>query len=536
LDLRLSGIRNRYEVDSWSTSTFFICLLVLSPIMALMIGLFQPAEWWSHLSETLLRGYITQTLWLTLSVTGLSLLMAVPSAWLISHFEFPGRRMFEWAMVLPLAVPTYVAAFVYMDFSEHFFPLLIQIRSTYGVDVYLWAESFMRKGLLALFMAGVLYPYLYLSLKSSFQRQQQEVLEAASLLGRKPSSIFFTIALPLARPALIAGISLIVMEVVNDYGAVHFFGVPTLTVGIFRTWRDFGDLTSSVRLATGLVACILIFLSLEHAQRGRALYTEGSKQSRPMARTRIRSRTVPFVWLACGLPLLIGFLYPVTQLSLWLLDATSDGEFGELVHRILNSLGLSLATAAFLTLAALLIAYTLRLHPNLPLRNLVSVASVGYAIPGAVIAVGIMSCSSLLRLPAFLATGSVGAILIAYAARFLAVPLHPIRASMQRVCGNLDLASRVLGHSPGSTLCRINLPLLRGSLISAMLLVFIDILKELPLTMILRPAQFETLALLAFSRAKEDRLYDTALPSLMIILLATLGLVVMNRLANGRKS
>jgi len=527
-----ASIKTKYEVDSWSTSTFLFCILVLSPVAALMFGLFQPAEWWSHLSETLLQGYILQTVWLIMSVTGLSLLMAVPSAWLISHFEFPGRKFFEWGMVLPLAVPTYVAAFVYMEFKEGLFPFLIHIRSTHGVDAYLWMEAFTRKGILALFMAGVLYPYLYLSLKASFQRQQQEVLEAASLLGRTPASIFFTIALPLARPALIAGISLIIMEVVNDYGAVDFFGVPTLTVGIFRTWRDFGDLTSAVRLATGLVACILILLSLEHAHRGRALYSEGSKQCRPLAKTLIRTRTVPFVWLACGLPLLIGFVYPVLKLFLWLLDATSGEELQELLNRMLNSLGLSLATAAFLTVAALLITYTLRLHPIRPLRNLVSMASIGYAIPGAVIAVGVMSWSRILNLPAFLATGSVGAILIAYTARFLAVPLQPIRASMQRVCGNLDMASRVLGHSAGSTLCRINLPLLKGSLISAMLLVFIDILKELPLTMILRPAQFETLALLAFSRAKEDRLYDTALPSLMIILLATVGLIVMNRLSN----
>lgn len=518
------------EVDSWSTSTSLICLLVLCPVIALMIGLFQPAEWWSHLAETLLPGYLAQTLWLTFTVALLSVAMAVPSAWLISHFDFPGRKAFEWAMVLPLAVPTYVAAFVYMEFSELLFPLLIKIRSTYGVDAYLFAEAFFRKGILATFMAGVLYPYLYLSLKSSFQRQQQEVLEAASLLGRKPSSIFFTIALPLARPALIAGISLIIMEVVNDYGAVHFFGVPTLTVGIFRTWRDFGDLNSSVRLATGLVAGILILLTLEHAQRGRALFTEGSKQCRPMTRSRVRARNLPLVWLACGCPLLIGFLYPVIKLLQWLVDASGVSDFGELFQRMLTSLGLSLLTAVVLSSAALLIAYSLRLHPTRPLRNLVSFASVGYAIPGAVIAVGVMSWFNILHLPSFLATGSVGAILIAYMARFLAVPLHPIRASMQRLCGNLDQASRVLGHRPISTLRRVNLPLLKGTMVSATLLVFIDILKELPLTMILRPAQFETLALLVFSRAKEDRLYDTALPSLLIILLATIGLILLNRL------
>lgn len=521
-------------MDFWSTSAFLWCVLLTLPFPALLLGLFlgESDGEWPHIREYLLTGYVLNTLWLVGVVAALSVLMAVPAAWLTSHFDFPGRKWLEWAMVLPLAIPTYVAAFVYKEIPHAATPLLMSVRDRFGPDAFLLAEGVIRKGTLAVFMAGVLYPYLYLSLRASFRVQRKGVVEAAHLLGRGPSSVFFSVALPLARPALIAGLGLIVMEVVNDYGAVHFFSVPTLTVGIFRAWTDFGDLGSAVRLAGAVLGGVLLLFLVEHLQRGRAKFAEEVSDSTPLRHRRLGRLPGIIALAACGIPLFIGFVYPIVRLSLWAAqswDRVNLSIVGELVG---NSLALALGTAILLTVLSVWLAYANRLHANRRLRRAIAIASTGYAIPGAVIAVGMMTLAGFIQphVGGLMLTGSVGVIGFAYMVRFLAVALHPVRAAMERTCGSLDAASRLLGHSPLDTLWRVNLPLVRGTLVSVTMLVFVDILKELPLTMILRPANFETLAIHAYSLAWEDRIPECAVPSLMIIVLAGLGLFALNKL------
>lgn len=519
-------------MDLWSASAFLWCLLLTIPLLALLLGIRQTGGEWPHIRETLLQGYVLNTLWLVIAVAVLSVGMAVPAAWLTSHFDFPGRQWLEWALVLPLAIPTYVAAFVYIEVPEAAIPLLIRIRGAHGVDAFLFAEAFIRKGTLALFMAGVLYPYLYLSLRASFRVQRRGVIEAAHLLGRSPTSVFFSVALPLARPALVAGIGLIVMEVVNDYGAVHFFSVPTLTVGIFRAWTDFGDLASAVRLAGIVLSGILLLLLLEHLHRGRARFAEDVSDSTPLRYRRLGRLPGLAALAVCLAPLILGFLYPLGRLMVWAFQSRHLIDRSIVWDRIGNTLSLALVTALILTLLSVWLVYAHRLHPLPWLRRSIAVASMGYAIPGAVIAVGMMMLAGGLQphMGGVMLTGSVGIIGFAYMVRFLAVALHPVRAAMERVCGSLDSASRLLGHSPLDTLFRVNLPLVRGTLVSVTMLVFVDILKELPLTIILRPANFETLAIHAYSLAKEGRIPECAAPSLMIVFLAALGLFALNKM------
>lgn len=524
--------RTLREVDGWSTSAFVLCALILLPLAVLIVSLGEPGPMWGHIADTLLTEYVLNTLWLVAAVGGLSLLMAVPAAWLLCTFDFPGRRWLEWAMVLPLAIPTYVAAFVYMRVPEAAIPLFIRIRAAFGVDTYLFAEAALRKGLLSLFMAGVLYPYLYLSLRAAFMVQRRGVIEAAHLLGRGPASVFFSVALPLARPALIAGLSLIVMEVLNDYGAVYFFGVPTLTQGIFRVWTGLNDLSSAVQLAGWMMLGILALLVAESLHRGRAKFAESAGDSAPLAHRKLRPLQAAGALLCCLTPLTIGFILPLLQLLRW--AALSLDGFGNagMWRRMGHSLALSLGAAAVLTVVSVLLVYAGRLHPLRGLRQLIRVASMGYAVPGAVIAVGVMMLFGLLerRFDWLRLSGTVFAIGFAYVVRFLAVPMQPVRAAMDRVCGSLDAASRLLGRSPGNTLFRINLPLIRGTLFSVTMLVFVDILKELPLTMILRPVNFDTLATLSFGLAKEGRIQECAIPSLMIVFLAGIGLFGLNRM------
>jgi iron(III) transport system permease protein len=527
-----------HELDLWSGLAFVLCLLILLPLLALLLGMRERGPLWEHLAGTVLSGYVINTLWLTVSVALLSILMAVPAAWLLSHFEFPGRPVLEWAMVLPLAVPTYVAAFVYKQIPEAAIPLLIHIRSTYGIDTYLFAEAFIRKAVLALFMAAVLYPYLYLSLRAAFMVQRRGVIEAAQVLGRGPTSVFFSIALPLARPALIAGVSLIGMEVLNDYGAVYFMGVPTLTVGIFRTWTGLGDLASAVRLAGLMMLGILIVLGLESRHRGRARFSETADDSTPFLRHCLSRRASITALLTCLIPLSLGFIVPLLQLFHWAYLSTLA--YGNTIpwQRMGHSLTLSLGAATVLTLISVVLIYAQRLHPVRWLQQPIRLAGLGYAIPGAVVAVGVMIFLGYIdqRFTTFTFIGSVHAIGFGYVVRFLAVGIHPVRAGMERVCGSLDAASRILGHSPTYTLFRINLPLIRGTLLAVTMLVFVDILKELPLTMILRPVDFDTLATLAFGLANDSRIQECAIPSLLIIFLATLGLFGLNRMLRPAKT
>lgn len=513
----------RHRPDGWSGTALLICLIILLPLLALLTGIRQPAPSWPHLTHTVLAGYVWNTLWLILSVAGFSLLMAVPSAWLLTQFDFPGRRVLEWAVVLPLAVPTYVAAFVYRQIPEAAIPLLIRIRSAFGPDIFLLAEGLIRKGTLALFMAAVLSPYLYLSLRAAFSVQKRGVIEAARLLGRGPGSVFFTVALPLARPALTAGLCLIIMEVINDYGAVYFMGVPTLTVGIFRTWTGLGDLSAAVRLAGLILLGVFLILAVEQRQRGRARFSDAASSAPPVYHRPISGVKAWLCTLVCLMPFLIGFLIPLGQLLRWAWMSLQQAAFPFPWARMGHSLGLSLGAALLLTVLAVLLVYAQRLHPVRWLRYPVRAACMGYAIPGAVVAVGVM-----IFLGRFGLIGSLYAIGFGYLVRFLAVGVQPVSAGMERVCGSLDEASRVLGCPPGTTLLRINLPLIRGTLFSVTMLVFVDILKELPMTMILRPVDFDTLATLAFGLANESRIQACALPSLMIIFLAAAGLFSLN--------
>ncbi|HSH16873.1 MAG TPA: iron ABC transporter permease [Verrucomicrobiae bacterium] len=535
--------RFRHEVDFWSTSTALLALLILVPLAAVLVGLGRTGPEWSHIAETVLNTYVLNTLVLIATVSVLSLLMALPTAWLVAAFEFPGRRFFEWALILPLAIPTYVAAFAYMKVPEAAIPLLVGIRNSFGPETYVQAELLLRYGLLSLLLAGVLYPYVFISARASFSRQQGSVIEAAQILGRRPGAVFLTIALPLARPAIVAGLSLTIMEVVNDYGAVHFFGVPTLTEGIFRTWFGLGDRASAVRLAGIVMVVIFVFLVGERLQRGRARFAEDSTHARPLARRRLSPGRGVLATLLCLGPLCIGFLIPFLQLLYWAFGLDGPRLLRSWQH-LGNSMWLSLATAAVVTLIALVFAYAWKLHNVRWLRTLGRLATMGYAVPGAVVALGVMLCLGWLDerlsgwggrfgLPVVFLSGTVLAIGFAYVVRFLAVSFQPMHAGMERICGSLDEASRVLGKPPLATLWRVNLPLLRGTMLAALMLVFVDILKELPLTLILRPANFETLATIAFGMASEGRIQESALPSLLIILLGATGLMLLNRFMAG---
>lgn len=527
--------KKQLQTDFWSVAVVLCALLLLAPLIAVFIGVFQPTEEWQHLASTVLPGYLLNTLILILGVGLVSVLFAVPTAWFVATYEFPTRRFWKWALVMPLAVPTFASAFAYLDVLELSIPLIVKVREVWGFDASQWIERLVRYGMLILLLSSVLYPYLYLSLRSTFSKQQGVYFEAGRMLGKRPASIFRRIALPMARPTLIAGLSLVVMEVVNEYGAVNLFGVPTLTEGIFRTWFGLGDRASGLRLAVIVVVLVFAVLAFEVWQRRRLRYVEGAQSNIAHRRVRLCWRRAWLIVVLCALPVLIGFIFPVLRLIYWAIVATDTFDFVGFLSQAGSSLGLALMTALSLSIVAFFLAFSVRVRGDSSVGKLVQSATLGYAIPSVVTAVGVMVLlGSIDQLFAdsslsLVLSGSLFAIGFAYMVRFMTVAYQPLNGSMQAVCSTLHEASRTLGQGNWKSLTRIHWPLLRINILACATLVFIDIMKELPLTLVLRPSDFETLATFAFGFAKEGYIYDCALPSLLIILLGVWGLLVIER-------
>ncbi len=524
---RARAVISRYG-DGWFIGSLALATVLVLPLIFLVFSALQPAESWEHLARTVLGGYIGNTLFLMAGVAILSTALALPAAWLVAAADFPGRAIFQWLHLLPLAVPTYIAAYTAYEILQGAIPILLEIRKAFGIDWYLRAESTLRYGVLIFFLAGVLYPYLFLALQSAFRRQSESLLEAARTLGRSPRAIFVTISLPMARPALVAGLALISMEVLNEYGAIHFLGVSTLTEGIFRTWFGLNDPISAVRLASLAIAFVFFLLWLEKSSRSQALYTTCRTSTRPRKPVILKGWRAGLAIGICIFPLLGGLAYPVYILLTWAIGSGFDlpARTGQ---AFFQSAMLSGGAALLVLAMALLLNFAVRLHKQPVFQALTQLPALGYAVPGAVIGAGILMLGQETYAHlGWVLSGTFPALLLGYSLRFLAVAYHPLNSSMTQLCGRLEEASRCLGHGPASTLRRIHLPLLSPVMIGIGILAFVDILKELPLTLILRPAGLETLSTRIFGLASEGRLEDCAAPALLLMALAAAGILLGN--------
>ncbi len=537
--------RLRVNLTPWTVATLVVVALMLLPVLAIFVGVFGPSsDTWRHLASTVLVDYVVNSLLLVAGVGLLTLVMGISTAWLVTTCEFPGRRIFEWGLILPLAIPTYIIAFTYAEILSH----TGFVQSTLQLVLPPETTARVRVGLMSLpgagvMMALVLYPYVYLITRSSFQKQSGGILETSRILGKSAWATFFQVALPMARPALVAGVTLVLMEVLNEYGAVRYFGVSTFTTGIFRAWFALGDGPAAVRLSGCLLLLVFALILAERLQRGRARFDGGSGRYRPLVPFRLRGWRGMAAFTVCFLPVALGFLLPVGQLLVWAVSVAPEALDRRFLTLALNSFGLAVVAALLAVMAAVLIVYATRLSPTPILRFASRASSLGYSVPGAVIAVGVMIPFLWLdrRLMGLLQgvtgspvglilTGTVAALVFAYVVRFLAVALNPVDSGFERVCGNLDETSRSLGMPPLRTLWKVDLPLLRGTLVSAGLLVFVDVLKELPLTLILRPFDFDTLATRAFQLASDEQVARSALPALLIILVAMVPVILLSRI------
>tara|TARA_B100000003_G_scaffold39321_1_gene33476 strand:- start:1934 stop:3592 length:1659 start_codon:yes stop_codon:yes gene_type:complete len=525
-----------FKLNGWTVVSLLVGLFIFFPIGEILLSMNSQSSNWSHLKETVLLTYFLNSFILVFGTAFISLIFGVSSAWLISNYQFKYGKILEWALVLPLAIPTYIAAYAYFDILEMFNPLLVWVRNSINIEAMQLLNDSLVYFVTILVMSSVLYPYIYLLARSAFLKQGKQLRDAAKTLGYNEKSVFWKIALPMARPAIIAGVSLVVMETLNDYGAVKHFGIPTFTSGIFRTWLGMGDLVGALQLSAVLIFFIFLLLALEKQARSRSKYHD-SLHSKPTSKKIILNKNKSTAAIACCLtPLILGFVIPLFRLMSWAWISRDKASALVSIEMISNSLGLSIISSISIVLIALLLVFTSRYFNSYVINFSNRLATLGYSIPGAVIAIGILLFTAQINaVTNFVLTGSLVLLIFAYIVRYLAVACQPINAGIETNCDSLNNASKSLGSSTYTSLRLVNIPLIKNTLITAGLLVFIDIIKELPLTLILRPFNFETLSTATFDLSSQAQIIEASLPALCMIAVVLVPLVYLNyRLDNSR--
>ena len=527
-----------------TAASLSIAALVVLPVLAVLANVFaDTGQVLDRLVAAALADYVVNTLVLMAGVALGAGVIGTAAAWLVAMYRFPGRDWLEWALLLPFAAPAYVLAYVYTDLLDYAGPVQTALRALFGWSRhdYWFPDIRSTAGAVAL-LSLTLYPYVYLLARAAFLTQSSAALEAARTLGHGPWAGFFRVALPMARPGIAAGLTLALMETLADFGTVEFFAVRTFTTGIYRTWFLHGSPEAAAQLASMLLVFVVAVFAFEHASRGRARYHGAGNRFAPIRRRRLAGAGAVLAALACGLPVLGGFALPAAIL-LDLAIARGDPMFGAAFAGFaLNSVGVAALAAMLTVAAALTLGYGSRISDDRLTRGAARLASMGYALPGSVIAVGVLIPLALFdnTLDAFLRrslgvstglllTGSVAALIFAYVARFLAVAYNSVEAGLAKVTPSMDGAARTLGHGPFSTLFRVHMPLLRGSLLSGALLVFVDVMKELPATLIVRPFDFETLAVRVYRLASDERLAEASTAALAIVAVGVLPVMVLSR-------
>lgn len=532
------------KITSFQSLVLAAALLFAMPVAVVLGFVFVPSgEVWSHLASTVLSDYITNSLLLMLGVTIGTLSLGVSTAWLTTMCRFPGRGIFEWALLLPMAMPAYIIAYTYTGMLDYAGPVQTLLRETtgWGMGDYWFPQIRSLSGAMVM-LTLVLYPYVYLLSRAAFLNQSVCVLDVSRTLGNGPWRTFYSVALPLARPAIIAGLSLVLMETLADYGTVQYFGVSTFTTGIFRTWFGLGSAAAAAQLAAGLMVFIFALIMLERYSRRQARYHHTSRRHQAIQRFHLKGSKAWLAFSFCLAILVVGFLLPAGQLFSWTYDVSDKVIDARFTQMLLNSLKLATLAAGLALVMALLMGYGQRLYPGKTMRFAVRLASMGYAVPGAVIAVGVMipfawfdnTLDSWMRShydysTGLLLSGTIIAVIFAYLCRFLAVALQTVDSGLGRITPSMDEAGRSLGYRPFMMLRSVHIPMLKGSLLTALLLVFVDVLKELPATLILRPFNFNTLAVRAYELASDERLAEAAPAALAIVVAGIIPVILISR-------
>jgi iron(III) transport system permease protein len=527
----------------WYAVALLIAGLVSIPVIVVASSVFvDTGEVWSHLASTVLPRYVSNSLILLAGVGIGTFVIGVGTAWLVTMYQFPGRVVFEWALFLPFAMPAYVLAYTYTGLFEFAGPFQTVLRETFGWTRHdYWFPQVRSLGGAIWMLTFVLYPYVYLLSRAAFIEQSVCVFEVSRTMGRTRLKTFFGVGLPLARPAIVAGLSFALIETLNDFGTVQYFAVDTFTTGIFRTWIGLGEPMAAIQLAAVLMIFVFAVVLIERWTRGPGKVHHTSSRHQTLPRFRLSAAFALGASLACFLPIFFGFLLPTGALVGWAIETAEEMINFSFLTYALNSFVLASLTAVLAVLFGLFLSYGQRLRGGMVMALATRIASMGYAIPGAVVAVGVLFVyASVDRVvgqwaqsvfgvsPGLILTGTVAGVVFAYLVRFLAISLSTTEAGLAKITPNMDAAARSLGHPPNVVLRKVHAPLMWGSLLTAAMLVFVDVMKELPATIILRPFNFDTLAIRAYQLASDERLADASSSALAIVLVGIIPVIMLS--------
>lgn len=519
-----------------------LCLPALVPLFVVLMAVLTPeVEIWSHLARYVLPGVAANTLVLVFGVSAGAAALGTSLAWLTATCEFPGRRFFEWALLLPLAMPGYVLAFIAVGFLDFTGPLQTWLRELFGSSS--WFPPIRSTGGVVLVLTFSLYPYVYLLARGAFLTQGRRAQEAARTLGLTAAQALRRVVLPMARPWIVAGTALVAMETLADFGTVAVFNYDTFTTAIYRAWFGMFSVNAALELAAVLLVLVIIAFAFERRSRANLRFATARDLTRQTPRTELQGARAGVASACAAVVFALGFLLPVAQLILWSFGRAAKDLDARYFDFILHSVVLASSAALIIAGASLLVAYLERHHGSMPVRGLVRIATMGYAVPGTVLAVGILvpviGLNNVLQqwlsswlgdaAPSLLLQGTLVTVLLAYFARFLAVGFNPIESGLNRITTTIDEAAITLGVAGGALLRRVHVPLLRTSLVSAAILVFVDVMKEMPITLIARPFGWDTLAVRVFEMTSEGEWERAALPALAIVLVGLVPAAMLTR-------
>ncbi|MEM6937261.1 MAG: iron ABC transporter permease [Pseudomonadota bacterium] len=539
----MSKLSSRSSV-LWNLPAAATALALAVPLLAVLAAFLTPAgPAWDHLKSTVLTDYVIHSLQL-MALTGLlAAVFGVTAAWLVGACEFPGCRTLSWLLVLPLAAPAYVVAYAYTDLLDVSGPLQTALRAALSLSPdQLRLPPVRTLPGAALLLSLVLYSYVYLLARNSFAGRSGVHFEAARVLGASPRRAFFAVALPAARPAIAGGLALVLMETLADFGVVEYFSVPTFSTGIYRTWIGLGEKTAALKLAAMMLLFVLALVSFESLSRRGGIDRSDLSRATPLRLTGWRG------WCAlafCVTPVMLGFVIPVSLLAYYTLT-TGDAMLGRgFSGYLLNSVSVAAVGAVAATAIALLLSYSQRLGGGTINAAMIRVSTLGYALPGVLLAIALLGPLGVFdrwlsgwwpgrSQGGLLLSGTVFVLLYAYVCRFLTVAFQSVSAGLGAVSADMDSAARSLGASPGGVVYRVHLPLLRSSLAAAALLVFVDVMRELPATLLLRPFNFDTLATRVYRLASDERLNEASTAALAIVLVGVVPVLLLNRVGRSR--
>lgn len=528
----------RRHLNAWSFFPVLCFIFFITPVIIVISSLFGDySDNWTHLYNYVLGSYIRNSIYLVSGVLILVTIIGVSSAWLITNYDFFGKNILEWALILPLAVPPYILAYTFTGLFDTYGTANNLIREIFNLSREFTFFPKVRNvpGAIIVF-SFTLYPYVYLVSRMAFINQSKSILEAGRTLGLNKIEVFYKLAVPMIRPAVIAGLMLVAMETLSDFGAVDHFAISTFTTGIFRTWYGMYDIHTAKQLASLLLIVAIMFIIAEKYSRKNADYSFAGSVFRQLRLIQLTGFKNFFAFLFCFIPIFIGFILPILELSYWAFNYKLDFFNEKFITTAWNSFYLAIISALLCTCLALFINFSVRYKNNNLLKFLSSFLTVGYAVPGIILAIGVMQLLTFLDASfigknlKFILTGSLIGLIIAYIIKSYALASSTIESGYQRVNMRLDDVAKSLKSSGWSLLGSVHLPLLKTSFLTSILLVVSEVIKELPATLILRPFNFDTLAVYTYIYAAEERMYDAAAPSIAIVMIGLLPIIVLTRM------